>query len=442
MTVAFFAERARLDGTITLFLRQARWFVEHGDRVVFISGGGPLEAAFRVAGVVTYELRSVSPLVEASLEQAERDRLVLRDIVREERIEALIATGGRPFTLAADAVSNDCRVVYAILSNDVFAQGEGVVSRVADAAAASAIFALTPLDARVHATKFGINPNVIRVAPLPIDAPKFSAASKREMRRARLGIAKDERLILTAARLDRDHAAYLYPLFESIAALRRVDPRVTLLVVGDGSEAESLRARTNPAIRFLGFRDDLAELHGLADVFIGEGTSMLDAAAGGTPTIATMGQADPARADEAYGLLGIHIIGFVDWRRSSLIPGAPFASALEIGFEPEAAARIAEAGRATLSEFHALDRVMPWYRGFYFGLSTAGMYDVPPPIVDVLRCAANEAELRKAALRLKNRPDIGLQVDADVSWRSFESLEMWEREVLLNAEEMASVRVA
>lgn len=104
-------------------------------------------------------------------------------------------------------------------------------------------------------------------------------------------------------------------LIESLALMRGARPHVRLVVVGDGEQRKQMeravRSRNlHDAVRFLGWRDDLAAIYSALDVFVisslNEGTpvSLIEAMAAGVPVVATaVGGVPDVVRDEVTGLL-------------------------------------------------------------------------------------------------------------------------------------------
>jgi glycosyltransferase involved in cell wall biosynthesis len=92
--------------------------------------------------------------------------------------------------------------------------------------------------------------------------------------------------------------------------VRRDVPTATLVVVGDGDVAPSLRARREDGVVFLGWRRDVATILADADVALltsrNEGTpvALVEAAAAGVPAVATrVGGVPSVVVDGETGLL-------------------------------------------------------------------------------------------------------------------------------------------
>jgi glycosyltransferase involved in cell wall biosynthesis len=159
----------------------------------------------------------------------------------------------------------------------------------------------------------GADPSRISTIANGIDHRTFRRDRAREAdaRRA-LGLAAGDRVIGVVCRLDPGKG--LERLVDAVADLRQHDPRVRLVLVGDGSLRESLeretRARLGPACLFTGHRSDIVDLHHAFDLFVhpsdheGSPNAVLEAMALETPLVATDagGTADLAQ-HEVHGLI-------------------------------------------------------------------------------------------------------------------------------------------
>jgi glycosyltransferase involved in cell wall biosynthesis len=134
---------------------------------------------------------------------------------------------------------------------------------------------------------------VIGNAPNPT---KYSAASRPELVRAELGLGPDAQLVLFVGRLAEEKGCR--HLVEAIPAVLARFPGAVALLAGTGPEREKLEAlvrRTGVAghVRFLGIRDDVADLLAAADVVclpsLHEGLSLalLEAMSAGRPVVAS-----------------------------------------------------------------------------------------------------------------------------------------------------------
>jgi glycosyltransferase involved in cell wall biosynthesis len=137
----------------------------------------------------------------------------------------------------------------------------------------------------------------IRTVANGIEAEQFDdPCLDREKIRRQLGIRNDTVVIITVAALSavKGHADLLVAAKE----VMRCQKNVMFLIVGEGPLETDLRRLSeelgvSPAVRFLGFRDDVPALLRASDIFTltsyseGQPVSVLEAMASGLPLIAT-----------------------------------------------------------------------------------------------------------------------------------------------------------
>lgn len=147
-------------------------------------------------------------------------------------------------------------------------------------------------DAVARATE-GVPPERLCVVRNGVDATPPSRTRAAVRQELRLG---DSFTGIIVARID--HLKGHDTLLRAWADLRRSDDTATLLIVGDGAERAAMEGLAtdlgiNSAVRFLGFRSDVTDLLGAADVFLlpslteGLPLSILEAMAHGLPTVAS-----------------------------------------------------------------------------------------------------------------------------------------------------------
>jgi Glycosyl transferases group 1. len=114
--------------------------------------------------------------------------------------------------------------------------------------------------------ELGVNPDKIDVILNGID---FDAVPQKRYTRKDFHLEEDDFVIMMAARLEvvKNHAMAL----EAVAMVLRNYPKVRLLLVGDGSRKEELKEMVkkmgmDDAVRFLGWRNDVAELLPICDL--------------------------------------------------------------------------------------------------------------------------------------------------------------------------------
>jgi len=141
---------------------------------------------------------------------------------------------------------------------------------------------------------FGVRAR-IEVVASGIDVALFASGTRSDALRARFGIAREEKMILTVGRLGREKNVEL--ALEGFARL--ADPRARFVIVGDGPHREALAARA----RVLGVsertifarefaRDALPDTYASADAFAfassseTQGLVLVEALAAGAPIVA------------------------------------------------------------------------------------------------------------------------------------------------------------
>lgn len=130
-----------------------------------------------------------------------------------------------------------------------------------------------------------------------VDAQRYvSSPTARRAARQRLGIAEDDCVVGTVARLHQKKGQTY--LIEAARQLRPIFPTMSFLIVGDGPERARLEAQAaaaglGAALRFLGERADVPDLLAAMDIFAfpslyeGHPNALLEAMAAGLPAVAS-----------------------------------------------------------------------------------------------------------------------------------------------------------
>jgi hypothetical protein len=408
-----------MDGTVRFVYRQARWLNEHGFRTAVFGGDGVLRAEFERAKIPFTVVPALSADVPQEASMRDRDTL----IAAASGFDAIVATASRPFPFVFEALGRRSAIIYDVLSCDLFASGENALESVRWAAERGHIIAHSKIDACAHLARFGGDPHSVRIAYLPIDEPPQVDADERQALRADLGIAADDKLVLTATRLDDDHVRFVLPLARAVDRLRSGGRSVRLVVVGDGACRADVERDAPPLTRFTGTRFDLDRLYAACDLYCGEGTTRLEAAARAIPVIATGGQTH-ADASLACMLWGMHSTPDTDERSNTIVPQISFDEAITLLLDDTALARRA-AQRALLQtrSRHGIDSYMGFLTALIAGNAPAG------PVEITNRRAARhlhidgDAELPAAARTIAaGDGDIGVSSATPISWRAFGAL--------------------
>jgi glycosyltransferase involved in cell wall biosynthesis len=146
--------------------------------------------------------------------------------------------------------------------------------------------------------RLGVDPARVVTIPDGIDTKAFTPASADERVAARraLGVPVDADVVTIVGRLVplKGHVT----LFEAVARLRAMSPRVRLLVAGRGPleaelRSEAARLRVADLVSFLGARGDVRRVLAASDVLAapstseGFGLAVVEAMAAGLPCVAT-----------------------------------------------------------------------------------------------------------------------------------------------------------
>jgi L-malate glycosyltransferase len=206
----------------------------------------------------------------------------------------------------------------------------------------------------------------IEVIENGVDLPRYSKPHDRRGLRRGLGLDPDRRYVVSVARLHpvKDHRTLL-AAFGAIAP-RRID--VDLLLVGDGELRAELEAfatdlNVNGRVRFLGVRDDVADLIRASDVFaltsLTEAASItiLEAMASQTPVVVTAVGGNPEMVrDGIDGLLA----------PAGDVTGVA-AALLRLLDDPGTASSMGRRAAERVRTLYSLDRTVERYYELYAG---------------------------------------------------------------------------
>ena len=222
-------------------------------------------------------------------------------------------------------------------------------------------------------------PESVYVMPLGMDLSSFEKLPARGAFRNELGFGEDAFVVGIVGRIApiKNHEMFV----RAAARTLRSIPKSRFVVVGDGEGAESLRRLAaslylGEAIRFVGFRTDLASVYsGLDAVALtsrNEGTplSLIEAMACGKPIVATdVGGVRDILTREWAGPVTHRHFARSETPRGLLVPSgdvAEFARSLvAMAGDADARAGLGEAGRAYAFRYHALPRLLDDADGLY-----------------------------------------------------------------------------
>lgn len=126
--------------------------------------------------------------------------------------------------------------------------------------------------------------------------PARARSGDRQRGRQSLGLAADDVLLLTVAKLT-DHKGHRF-LLDALPAVIQRFPRLTIAFAGDGELRQALEQQAGqlgllPRVRFLGYRHDVPDLIHAADVFVlpshleGLCTTLIDVMLAGRTVVTT-----------------------------------------------------------------------------------------------------------------------------------------------------------
>ena len=240
---------------------------------------------------------SIELVVPSGLTGHARAIVELRRLLRRGRYDVVHAHGLRAGIDAALAARGLCQVIVTVhnLVSSEIAGGRARIDRFAEPAVARLAGRTLCVSQQIADHLRGVSPgssHKIEVLYLGIgDAPTVTRS--RDEVRDELGVERGRCLAVTVARLAPQKA--LPVMFR---ALRDTKAQPVLAVLGEGPleaelRAESARLGVSDRVRFLGFRDDVADVVGAADVFclssVWEGVPLAvqEAILLGVPVVAT-----------------------------------------------------------------------------------------------------------------------------------------------------------
>ncbi len=234
-----------------------------------------------------------------------------------------------------------------------------VFNRLADDINAVCEFSATSL-----ARQDGFRRDRIHVIPNGIDFPKYSHEVDAADLRRRLDLDPARKYVICVARFHpvKDHQT-LIEAFARVAAERH---DVDLLLVGDGELRNNLTKQCHDLgldarVRFLGIRDDVADLLRAADVFtltsVSEAASitLLEAMATGLPVVVTAVGGNPEIVRDG-------IDGLLAPRKDAVSIGRALARLLD---DPALARRLGASAAARVNAEYRLDRTVDSYYELY-----------------------------------------------------------------------------
>lgn len=410
MRLAVVLERARIDGTVRVALRQVRGLRERGhDVLVMCAEGAMLDEAAAAASRLLVE-----PALAEGPCAARDDRARSRVAAALADRDAVLAVAGAAFPLVV-AAQPTAPVYLEILSNDLFVGDEPeTVEELHRAVVEGRVLGHALEDALAHARRYGYAVDRVIFADLPVALPTRRTPVTRDN-----FVRPGEVLVLTAARLDDDHVGYIRPLIEAVGALREQGYPLRLVIVGDGRHGATLRRDAPPFATYMGFRDDLDQIYLAADLYVGEGSSRLEAALAGVPVVSSCAQTEPESETRAAFIYGMNQGTLHAYRPTTVVPSTPFDQAMALLLDDRSLREcVAERGYERVRTVHDVERYLSFLEKYLAGVRPAATIVTTPESIQYVR-GDDVSALRDVAERARFDPRLGVIAKPDVSWPMF-----------------------
>lgn len=294
----------------------------------------------------------------------------LARVIRDKQLNVVHAHQYTPFfygALGAVASFTKPRVIFTEHGRhypDVVSRKRRFANRVLFDRLADDVNAVCGFSATSLAAQDGFSKARIQVIENGVDLSRYRQVRDQGALKARLGLVADRRHVVTIARFHpvKDHRTLLQAFSQVATAVQDVD----LLLVGDGplrGELEQFAWSLGLAdrIRFLGVRDDVADILAVADVFaltsVSEAASitLLEAMASRVPVVVTEVGGNPE-------IVRHGIDGLLAPRGDALAIAAAIVTLLEA---PDTARGLAQSAAERVGTLYNLDRTIDRYYSLY-----------------------------------------------------------------------------
>jgi hypothetical protein len=196
--------------------------------------------------------------------------------------------------------------------------------------------------------------------------------------------------------------------------------KVRLAVAGDGSKGAALRAVCPKGTTYLGTRRDLPNLYNACDIYVGEGTTILEAAMAHRPVILTCGLNVPERASQAFSIFGVYALEHVLWRTTAINPPTSFLEILALLAQDGALRqKLADAAHETVTSHFSIDRFMNWLLAAVRGEDPASLLPMERSRTVLHIQGGMNDDVDAAAALLVEKGDLGclgLSAQAPIPW--------------------------
>ncbi|MDQ6929825.1 MAG: hypothetical protein M3126_04045 [Candidatus Eremiobacteraeota bacterium] len=326
------------------------------------SSGGSLEPLLAELNIPHVRVDSVRQNQQIGVETLVADSVRIDRAVTEHSLDAIVTYPSWPFPIAQAAVGDRIPVLINIMSPAYAVPGTPqTIAMIRQAAQDGRVLGSVYDDCVPHAQAFGFDMKDVLLKNLPMDDASARNTRNREDVRAELGLQADEIMIFSACRLDADRFPFMQPMALGVDELRRSGRKVQLFVAGDGTHAEQLRATAPSSTTYLGVRRDMPNLYAAADIFCGEGSTVMEASRAGLPAIMSCALTQASLAQYAYAIFGLHVVDMFYWQSTNVVPPTPFADALALLVDnAELRQKIGQNGKQIIIEDWNVGKYMTW----------------------------------------------------------------------------------
>ena len=291
MRILLLAKHLNTGGVTSYLLTLARGLKEKGCDVLMATSGGEREEDFKVMGCRTIQLdidtkSEFNPRIYVALG-------VLKKMVQTEKID-IIHSHTRVTQIMGEILSSQMKCVHVSTCHGYFKPNVG---RTLFPAWGKKTIAISKEVKNHLMNDFHQPEKQIELIPSGVDIVQFEpidASQKENVReKYRLG---DESIIGIIARLSDVKGIDI--LIKAMSRIHKIDPKVKLLIVGEGKEERFLKSLVNDlqlksCIQFLPIVNRTNEILSVLDIFVmpsrqeGLGLSIMEAQASGLPVVAS-----------------------------------------------------------------------------------------------------------------------------------------------------------
>lgn len=280
MRILFLWEGLNIGGAERYLVGKVKWLREHGHQVWVASSGGDLVKDVLGSGAQHQLVPSVAQGLGINMDFT--GLMSVYDMVLDNDIQIIDTIAMKPF-IYGEWIRAQCgtRHIFEALSPAYVLPSE--CRHLVEPLFESGSVATMERSWVEPYERMGIDVSRTKVIPHSVDTEIFHPGNRETLRRS-------GKIVLTVSRLDFDKARYIERLIAEFAEVRKVEPSATLLIVGNGTASERiehLAERSGYAKRLPGTssQEELASYYRAADVYVGMGATVLEAAACKTPVV-------------------------------------------------------------------------------------------------------------------------------------------------------------